>query len=93
MKTVVYELDLLRQGFKNSVAAYVGKVERELDEIREAVVKEQQSGNPNPAKLRDLRDMLSLLSRLSVKPEKGRRKDIKKVDSTIRDLRSITESW
>ena len=93
MKAVVHELDLLRKNFKDSVASYVGKVESEIDIIRQAVMQEQLNGEVDPAKVRDLRDMLSLLSRMSLKPEKGRRKDIRKVDATLEDLRSIVESW
>ena len=41
----------------------------------------------------DLRDMLILLRTLEVKPEAGRRKDLKKIESLVEDLRLLSERW
>jgi len=46
-----------------------------------------------PAKMRDLRDMLTLLRKFSIKPEKGRRKDLKKIDALVGDLTMLIEQW
>ena len=43
--------------------------------------------------LYDLRDMTTLLRTLEVKPLAGRRKDLKKVESLVDELRQMIERW
>ena len=45
------------------------------------------------SEIHDLRDMLTLLRTLDVKPEAGRRKDLKKIESLVEDLRALSERW
>jgi len=40
--------------------------------------------------LHDIRDLTIMVRKRKLKPEKGRRKDLRKIDSLIRDLHSIT---
>ena len=47
---------------------------------------------PN-SEIPDLRDMLTLLRTLEVKPEAGRRKDLKKIESLVEELRLLSERW
>ena len=47
---------------------------------------------PN-SEIHDLRDMLTLLRTLEVKPEAGRRKDLKKIETLVEDLRLLSERW
>ena len=44
-------------------------------------------------KIRDLRDMLTLLRHRQLKPDKGRRKDLKKIESVVDDLAMLIENW
>ena len=44
-------------------------------------------------RVRDLRDMLTLLRTMQIKPQEGRRKDLKKIETVIRDLESLTAGW
>ena len=46
-----------------------------------------------PGRLYDLRDMTTLLRTLDVKPLAGRRKDLKKIESLVDDLRLLVERW
>ena len=41
----------------------------------------------------DLRDMLTVLRTLEVKPAAGRRRDLKKIEATVEDLRVLIERW
>ena len=43
--------------------------------------------------LYDVRDMITLLRTLEVKPLAGRRKDLKKVESLVDELRLLVERW
>lgn len=45
------------------------------------------------AQVHDLRDMLTLLRTMQVKPQEGRRKDLKKIETIIDDLALLTAGW
>lgn len=45
------------------------------------------------AQLHDLRDMLTLLRTMQIKPQEGRRKDLKKIETIISDLVLLTAGW
>ena len=42
--------------------------------------------DPSREQIRDLGDMLGLLRKLKIKPEKGRRRDLRKIDAVLEDL-------
>ena len=100
-KSVADELRALRRLFDSVAAGYTARIHRELDEVAAAVDRLELAEDGTPRKngeseadpVRDLRDMLSLLRNLQVRPEKGRRKDLKKIDTTISDLRLLIEHW
>ena len=50
------------------------------------------ASDPN-FQLRDLRDMLTVLRTLEVKPTAGRRRDLKKIEAAVEDLRMLIERW
>ncbi len=45
------------------------------------------------AQFHELRDMLTLLRTMQLKPMEGRRKDLKKVESVVEDLRLLAAKW
>ena len=93
MKSVVEELESLRSDFKSALESYSTRIETEISAIRSAVEKEGSAETPSSAKMRDLRDMLTLLRKFQIKPEKGRRKDLKKLDALVGDLTLLIETW
>ena len=61
----------------------------ELDEIA-LWARSALDGEPfGETRIRDLGDMVTLVRKIEVKPIKGRRKDLKKIDATIGDLREL----
>jgi hypothetical protein len=92
-KSVVEELDVLRSEFRSALLAYAGRIEEEIGLVRKTVAAEGAGKKVSAAKLRDLRDMLTLLRKFSIKPEKGRRKDFKKIDALVGDLAMLIENW
>ncbi len=100
-KPVAEELRTLRRVFDNVVAGYAARIHREIDEVAAAInaLQFDKDGTPpknsgaQPDQLRDLRDMLSLMRNLQVRPEKGRRKDLKKIDTVVGDLQLLIEHW
>jgi hypothetical protein len=93
MKSLAEELDFLRKSLRESVNAYATRIETQLLQIRQTVLEKTKTPKPPPAQIRDLRDMITLCRTLDIKPEKGRRKDLKKIDTVVEDLHVMIQNW
>lgn len=93
MKAVSLELDVFRGLFRQTHAGYLARMEAELDGIQKQVQALLEAGEPPSGTLRDLREMLTLLRHAEVKPEKARRKDLRKLEALMEDLKSIVKAW
>jgi hypothetical protein len=93
MKSVAEELDFLRKSFRECVNVYAKRVEAQLLQIRESVLEQTKNPKLPPGHIRDLRDMITLCRTLDVKPEKGRRKDLKKIDTAVEELHLMIQNW
>ncbi len=92
-KSVSEELDALRAEFRSALSAYASRIEEEIGAIQAAANTIAAKKKIPAAQLRDLRDMLTVLRKFSIKPEKGRRKDLKKIDALVGDLTMLIEHW
>ncbi|MDB6150304.1 MAG: hypothetical protein JWQ44_1752 [Chthoniobacter sp.] len=93
-KPVAEELAFVRKSFKELIAAYSTQVEADLAQLQIAVAAESDSKKKLPAsRVVDLRDMLMLLRSFDIKPAKGRRRDLKKIEGLVEDLRDIVDRW
>lgn len=94
LQTVAEELAFLRKTFRDLVGTYAAQIEGEVSQLHAAVVADAASKKKLPgSRVSDLRDMLMLLRSLEVKPAKGRRRDLKKVETLVEDLRAIVDRW
>jgi uncharacterized protein YfkK (UPF0435 family) len=93
MKSLAEELDFLRKLFRETVQAYSTRVETQLNQVRDSVLEQAKNQNLAPAQIRDLRDMITLCRTLDLKPEKGRRKDLKKIDTLVEELHLMVQNW
>ena len=93
MKSAGEELDFLRKVFREIIASYSGRVEGEIAQIREAVTNEEKKKKLSSSRLRDARDIITLIRTLDVKTEKGRRRDLKKIDLMLEELNRFVENW
>ncbi len=93
MKAVNEELDELAASFQEAARAYHDKLLSDIGQVRSSVAALEGGKEPSQEKIRDLRDMLTLLRHFNIKPIKGRRKDLKKTDSLVEDLLHITSHW
>lgn len=93
VKAVVEELETLQAAFHGTLESYTARIDAEITVIRETVQTKAGKNKISSARLRDLRDMLTLLRNSSFKTEKGRRKDLKKIDNILEDLAMLTENW
>jgi hypothetical protein len=93
IQPVLEELALLRRDFRDIIRHYSARIEAEIAQLISLVANESEGRDPEPEKMRELRDMLMLLRDLDVKASKGRRRDLKRIETTVEELRSITERW
>jgi hypothetical protein len=92
-KLVLAEVDALRAELRGLIESYARGLEAELERVRSLIESSARDRKLSGAMVRDLRDMLTLLSRRQIKPETGRRKDLKRVEGLIRDLGMLIEKW
>jgi hypothetical protein len=93
MKSLAEELEFVRKAHRESIQVYSRRVEAQLTALRDTVLEQTKNPNPSPAQLRDLRDMITLCRTLDLKPEKGRRKDLKKIDTLLDELQVLVQNW
>ena len=94
LATVAEEMAFLRKMFRDLAVAYSAAVEGEITHLHTLVSAEAESKRKLPAsRTSDLRDMLMLLRSIDVKPAKGRRRDLKKVENLVAELRVIADRW
>ena len=83
VKSFAEEVEILRKSFRACLDVYTQRIETDLKEIKDAALAQSNGAQMPASKIRDLRDMIILCRTLDIKPEKGRRKDLKKIDKTI----------
>jgi len=72
---------------------YLARLHREITELIRALEKKQTGTGFTRRELKDLRDMLKRVAHLQINPERGRRRDMKKIDALIGELQSTIERW
>jgi len=85
---------LLVNGLLDEVARnYVARLHREIAELIRALEKKQVEPGFSRRELKDLHGILKKIAHLQINPERGRRKDLKKIDALIGELQSTVERW
>jgi hypothetical protein len=85
------ELDAVRRDLRRTIRAYAARLELDLAESIAAVTRYKRVEDLSHERLHDIRDLTIMMRKRKLKPEKGRRKDVRKLDSLIRDLHSIAQ--
>jgi myosin heavy subunit len=83
------ELDAVRRDLRRTIRAYAARLELDLAESIVAVTRHKRAEDLTRERLHDIRDLTIMMRKRKLKPEKGRRKDVRKLDSLIQDLHSI----
>jgi len=93
-KTVTEELTFLRKSTRDLIDTYATQLEAEIVHLHSVVQADAESKKKLPgSRASDLRDVLMLLRSLEIKPTKGRRRDLKKVENLVEELRTIIDRW
>lgn len=93
VKPALEELAFVRKAFQDAAAHFVARIEGDLNGVREAISIIATRKRAPSERVKDLRDVLLILREIELKPEKGRRRDLKKVESAVKDLRQIIDGW
>ncbi len=80
------ELRLLRRDLRTTIRAYAARLEIGLAESAAKLSSCKPAEELSRERLHQVRDLTIMLRNRKVKPEKGRRKDLRKLDSLITDL-------
>jgi hypothetical protein len=83
------ELDAVRRDLRRTIRAYAARLDLDLAESIVAVTRYKEAEDLPRERLHDIRDLTIMMRKRKLKPEKGRRKDVRKLDSLIHDLQSI----
>lgn len=89
VKVLEAELEKLRQDLRATVRAYTARLEINLAESRAALGSLKPAEQLSRERLNELRDLMIHVRKRKLKPEKGRRKDLRKIDSLIEDLQLL----
>ncbi|MEI9998664.1 MAG: hypothetical protein WDO13_05590 [Verrucomicrobiota bacterium] len=85
---------LLVNGLLDEVSRnYVARLHRELAELLRSIEKKQSEPEFSRRKVKDFREILKLIAHLQINPERGRRKDLKRIDELIGQLQAVIDKW
>jgi hypothetical protein len=95
LEAVARQQLLLVNGLLDEVTRnYVARLHREIIELVRTLEKKQADEMGfSRRELKDLRGILKKIAHLQINPERGRRKDLKKIDSLIGELQVTVEKW
>jgi hypothetical protein len=88
-RSLITDLVKLRRILRRTGRAYLGRLEAEIDEVTVWASERAREREPSKSQIRDLGDMITLVRKIDAKPIKGRRRDLKKIDATVGDLREL----
>ena len=89
VKVLESELEKLRSDLRATVRAYAARLEINLAESRAALSSFKPAEELSRERLNQVRDLMIHVRKRKLKPEKGRRKDLRKIDSLIEDLQLL----
>jgi len=90
MQEANQELHSLRSNFESIIEKYSLNVKAQIDELLEKLSEKNVEGEQRSLpKKKNLEKALSKMKNLKLKPEKGRIKDIRKIQAVIDDFTSV----
>lgn len=88
-KLLESELLKLRGEFRQTVRVYSARLEIQLAQSVAALRAAKAPDDLPREQIHQLRDLTTMVRKRKVKPEKGRRKDLRKIDTLITDLHAF----
>ncbi|GAB4568306.1 MAG: hypothetical protein Kow0047_21100 [Anaerolineae bacterium] len=91
-RELVAELERVRSDLRDTIAMYRMRLEGYLTQVEEAVSATDLASDDAGGR-EEIAGMLEQLRQLKVKPDKGRRRDLKRMEILIKMLRNQVRSW
>ena len=88
-KLLASELLKLRGEFRQTLRVYSAHLEIQLAQSIAALHAAKELAEPPREQIHQIRDLTTMVRKRKVKPEKGRRKDLRKLDTIITDLHTF----
>lgn len=85
------QLDDLRSELRVTVRAYTRRLEEELSAVSAAVKKLASKERPTSEEIYRVRDCAMMIRERRLRPEKGRTKDLRKLDALLSEIRPLIE--
>ena len=86
-------LGVVRQLTKEVGGNYLASLHADITAVEQAVRQAGAGELTDRKKLIQFRAMLKVVNNLNVKPQKGRRRDLKRLDRAISALRDVASDW
>ena len=91
-KELLAQLQHLRTEAREINRLYVANLQRDIVQLIEFLNETQESGSRSRAINVVLAQMKETLDAINVKPEKGRRKDLRRIEQAVRSMRKLVLS-
>jgi hypothetical protein len=92
-RDLIAALGVLRQLTKEVGGNYIASLQAEVTSVEQAVRQAGVGELPDRKRLSQFRAMHKLINELDVKPQKGRRRDLKRLDRIISKLGGVAGDW
>ena len=86
------ELQMLRRELRATLRAYSARLEISLAQTNAIIATTKPADELSRDELHRIRDLTSLVRDRKLKPDRGRRKDLRKLDALIEDLKSAVQN-
>jgi hypothetical protein len=92
LKTVTREVARFRRIARATIGAFSKRVENALGEV-DAALATLNGNKADRERVHNVRDILIVLRRVDVQAAKGRRRDLKRIESAVKEMRDLVEGW
>ena len=86
VKTLTSEISALRHDLRVTLRAYLSRLERDLAAASQGLAEYGPAENLSRERLHRVRDLTIMVRNRRLKPKKGRRRDLRQLDTIISDL-------
>lgn len=92
-KELAQHLRTLRSDFEEIISKYTLNVQAQIEEM--ILIVEQENGDENrkTLKSKDIEKMVTGIRKMKIKPNKGRMKDIKRIQALLDDIEFILSTY
>jgi len=91
VKMLETELQALRRELRTTLRAYSARLEVSLAQTTALVAASKAADELTREQMHKIRDLALIVRDRKLKPEKGRRKDLRKIDGLIEELEAVAQ--